>query len=335
VVENSFSFPSGHTFVAVSFYGLLTFFVYKNLKSKWSRFICVIFGLGLILLIGFSRIYLGVHFPSDVLASFAGGAAWLTALITAFNLWNKPEIAKRRPLDFNEFIGLIAVFLFCVWVGCVVYYYKHTPLIEPKQTKEDSLSESQIPQDIFLSLPKTSETITGKPMEPINIIMIGTKSEMDDAFSKAGWSQTDPININSSIKIAVDTVLNKPDPKAPGTPSFWNQQPNPFAYEKATSNSPRQRQHIHFWPTLFVVNDKPVWVATSHFDETVGFNGIIPTHKIDPDIDKERERVKNELLASGDVLSENEFQLVPKEFGQNAVGSLFFTDGKTAIIYLK
>jgi undecaprenyl-diphosphatase len=336
VFENSFSFPSGHTFVAVSFYGLLTFFLFRIIKNRLLKIITVISGILLILTIGFSRIYLGAHFPTDVLASLAAGGAWLTAVITAFNIWEKSgEKKKRRPLDFHEYIGLIAVLFFMIWLGSVIYYYKHTPLLTPKPLQTTQLSQSQIPQKIFENYPKTSETITGKPMEPINIIVIGSKNELDDVFSSAGWSQTDPINLNSTIKIGVDTVLNKPDPKAPGTPSFWDQKPNEFAYEKATGNSPRQRQHIHFWSTPYIYNQKPIWVATAHFDKSVVFNGIVPTHQIDPDVDNERERVKTELTATGSVSGDSDYQLVPKELGKNAVGSLFFTDGKTAIIYLK
>jgi membrane-associated phospholipid phosphatase len=82
VIENSWSFPSGHTFTAISFYGLLTFFIAHNLKKKWQRIITYTIGLFLIILIGLSRIFLGAHWPSDVLASFFSGIAWLSILVT-------------------------------------------------------------------------------------------------------------------------------------------------------------------------------------------------------------------------------------------------------------
>lgn len=71
------SFPSGHAIMAVTFFGLL---IYCTSYAEWSyveRLIVIIFLLILIILIGFSRIYLRVHYPSDVAAGFIIGTIWL------------------------------------------------------------------------------------------------------------------------------------------------------------------------------------------------------------------------------------------------------------------
>lgn len=89
--ENGFGFPSGHAFVAFSFYGLLGYLVFRASKNKTGKVGIVIATLGIIGAIGFSRIYLGAHWPSDVLASYASGAAWLTVLITALEIKEKSK----------------------------------------------------------------------------------------------------------------------------------------------------------------------------------------------------------------------------------------------------
>lgn len=72
-----YSFPSGHSMVSMGFYGFIAFVVYFSIRSRWKYL--YIGGLGmLILLIGFSRVYLGVHYASDVLAGFFAGFTWLT-----------------------------------------------------------------------------------------------------------------------------------------------------------------------------------------------------------------------------------------------------------------
>lgn len=77
-----FSFPSGHSMASMAFYGFLIYLIYKKVKNNKKRKLLVgVFGL-LILLIGISRIYLGVHYASDVIAGFAVGLAYLIVFCT-------------------------------------------------------------------------------------------------------------------------------------------------------------------------------------------------------------------------------------------------------------
>ena len=83
LLETYYSFPSGHAMEAVVLYGTLAYFAVLALRTWWAR-AAVVFGTSLsILLIGFSRIYLGVHYLSDVVAGFAAGGVWLSTCIMA------------------------------------------------------------------------------------------------------------------------------------------------------------------------------------------------------------------------------------------------------------
>jgi len=62
----SFSFPSGYAMAAIAFYGLLAYFIFISSKNLTKKILATIVGILLIVLISFSRIYLGVHCPSDV-----------------------------------------------------------------------------------------------------------------------------------------------------------------------------------------------------------------------------------------------------------------------------
>lgn len=82
VEESSFSFPSGHAMASMAFYGLIIYFINKNMKNnKLKKVICIILSI-LIFLIGMSRIYLGVHYASDVIAGFAISMVYLILYIT-------------------------------------------------------------------------------------------------------------------------------------------------------------------------------------------------------------------------------------------------------------
>lgn len=73
----NFSFPSGHSFMSVAFYGLLIWWVAISIKNKFWKFGLIILLFLLILLIGFSRIYLRVHYTTDVIAGLCFGYGWL------------------------------------------------------------------------------------------------------------------------------------------------------------------------------------------------------------------------------------------------------------------
>lgn len=97
VTETGFSFPSGHSMVAMAFFGLLVWLVWKYEKDRTMRFACCAGFSLVILLIGISRIYLGVHYASDVLAGFCISLAWLALYtsIAAPLLLDKPSDKKR------------------------------------------------------------------------------------------------------------------------------------------------------------------------------------------------------------------------------------------------
>ena len=81
VEETGYSFPSGHSMVSMAFYGYLIYLIYKNVKNKKLRWTLMTgFGI-LIFIIGMSRIYLGVHYTSDVFAGFLFSLGYLVVYI--------------------------------------------------------------------------------------------------------------------------------------------------------------------------------------------------------------------------------------------------------------
>jgi len=89
VDPHGFSFPSGHSMVSMVFYGLLVYFCFKYIKNVWIKMSSIFILVLLVILIGLSRIYLGVHYPSDVIGGFSLGLFWISMWIILFKLYEK------------------------------------------------------------------------------------------------------------------------------------------------------------------------------------------------------------------------------------------------------
>ncbi len=82
VEETGYSFPSGHSMVSMAFYGYLIYLIYRYIKNKYIKWSLIVLLSILICLIGISRIYLGVHYTSDVLGGFLLSISYLVVYIS-------------------------------------------------------------------------------------------------------------------------------------------------------------------------------------------------------------------------------------------------------------
>lgn len=98
--ESTYSFPSGHALVSLAVYGSLGLVLARRLQTRGQRLVVLGLTAALVAAIGFSRLYLGVHFLSDVLAGYAAGVAWLALLYVA--LETRSRYTSRYRASTNE-----------------------------------------------------------------------------------------------------------------------------------------------------------------------------------------------------------------------------------------
>lgn len=105
VSASGLSFPSGHAMISASFYGLLVYLVQTHVRPRWLRWLLTVLLVALILLIGLTRVYLRVHYATDVLAGFTAGLVWLVVAIPVLKqienrvkkrFRNQPQLTEKQ-----------------------------------------------------------------------------------------------------------------------------------------------------------------------------------------------------------------------------------------------
>ena len=92
IPETGYSFPSGHSMMSMAFYGILIFLIYKYVKNTALKWTLIIILTILLATIGITRIYLGVHYPSDIIGGFLVS---LTYLFILTEIYNKVKIEEK------------------------------------------------------------------------------------------------------------------------------------------------------------------------------------------------------------------------------------------------
>jgi len=90
----SFSFPSGHTIATTLFYGAFALYLITQMESWRWRVLVALVAVFVVVLVALSRLYLGVHYLSDVMAATAEGVAWLALCYTAVNTYSQRHMQR-------------------------------------------------------------------------------------------------------------------------------------------------------------------------------------------------------------------------------------------------
>lgn len=186
--------------------------------------------------------------------------------------------------------------------------------------------------------PAVTTTTAGIPGDPINVGLVGSKTDLLLAMQRAGWFPADPITLMSSLEIAGSVVLDLPDPDAPVSTLLYEGRKQDFAFEKPIGDSADRRNHVRFWLVLQKgIEGRPVWLGSATKDRSVGlndYNGQF-THHIAPDIDAERDQLIANLIAAKMVTTTYEVSGVgPTLDGHNGEGDRYYTDGEIHIAVL-
>ena len=186
----------------------------------------------------------------------------------------------------------------------------------------------------FSTFPRLTQTASGVPGDPINVILIGSQEQISQNFRRAGWLIPDPITPQTSAKIAVDSLAHRSYPTAPVSNLYLFGHAQDLAFEKPT-NDVQNRGHVRFWKTSTRIGGELVWVGQASYDHGIELSGSthFPTHHILPTVDLERRSVGADLLATGLVRSEAVVTYdAPIFASRNGGGDFYESDGDVLVV---
>ncbi|HET6421828.1 MAG TPA: LssY C-terminal domain-containing protein [Geobacteraceae bacterium] len=336
--EYFFSFPSGHATIATAVYGYLVYYLWTETEA-WKNRLNILFTAGIaIAAVGFSRMYLGAHFLSDIIGGFLLGLLWLIIGICVREL-REPPPAERplpaiRPMKTKIYTAVIIAFV----CGFYIYsaYNFHPARYFPEQEQLKVIAGNNIMQIFTIyHLPEYTESITGAKQQPLSLVITAKDNgTLAEAFKKAGWQMADPVDPSTLAKTANSFIFNKSYPLAPMTPSFWDDRANDLNFVKTrTVMAGRKRHEARFWSTNYITTaGGRIYVGTAVFSESPSWR-IIP--RIGPNPDKERNGLLSDLELGGEVTEFTRSSFVPPMSARSFAGSPFHTDGDIVVIRLK
>ncbi|MBC7607954.1 MAG: LssY C-terminal domain-containing protein [Polaromonas sp.] len=335
------SFPSGHMLSGAVMYGLLAALLLASRTGSGLRAIGVTLLLLVIVGIGVSRLYLGVHWPSDLLGSLALALIVLAALMFFLHYAKPIRWIDTFAISTNARALRIAgssALVMAVGAAALLASQEKINLIKlPVATY--SLDISALRVSLPPGLPIWTEDLIGGRMEPVSLVLVGSEGDLLGAFTRAGWDKADPPTPIRVLQEAMAALRNRPDPTGPATPAFFMDQPQSFTFEKPDAVSPgvRRRHHTRLWPTsaCLAPDCRRIWVATASFDIGIEISQSLhlPTHRIDSTIDDERALITDDLLRVG-AIREGTIKVSRSQHGKNAAGDPFWTDGRAVVLVM-
>lgn len=202
-------------------------------------------------------------------------------------------------------------------------------------------------------------TPDGFASDPINIGVVGTRKQLEEAFGKAGWYKADKKTIGTSFRLGMSMLLRRPYRHAPFSALYLFGRKHDIGFQKPIEDSPSHRHHVRFWacnqdwpgtihgdvafwqrfhrPTK-TNYQRQLWVGAASRDigiKPIKHNAQL-THMIDPDTNAERDLIVEDLRASHSVAKTNterahEGMSIPNR----VLGGILHADGKIRICILK
>lgn len=271
------SFPSGHAASSVVLYGFLAVLLARG-KSPSVRWSIAALAALLIGLISFSRLYLGAHWLSDVLASLSLGTSWVALLSIAYLQHVRVERLPTRVLSLTALAALVLA------GSGVVATHRAADLVQyaPRQAQAPLLLADWQSRG-WLRLPTHRTEIDGDPEEPLSLQWVGTADQIGQVLAADGWRPPPRWTPGAALLWLLPST---PIGQLPVLAKFHQGEPPALSFEREMD--PLHRLVIRLWRTSYQANTAsqpaaPLWIGLVTRERLTRPAGFITLAKTDRD----------------------------------------------------
>lgn len=249
----SFSMPSGHAVLSLALYLGISLLVTSTIQSKAKRWMVYIFALGVIFAIGISRIYLGAHWFTDVLAAWLLGASILCFVVVSYE---RAKVITVNPRH------ILLILLPTLAMSYSIYYYRHIPKFQE--------SYALLPWPVLAvnmedwwkddnEIPEDRSSLFGFPSQPINIQWVGSLDEIKTTLMNQGWATPPARNWISTLHRIADISSTQFLPMI--SPQYQDKTPE-LTLTKNVKGI-KNLLVIRFWNSNRIIKEtnEPLWVG--------------------------------------------------------------------------
>ena len=191
---------------------------------------------------------------------------------------------------------------------------------------------------LFSKIPRRVTDKLNNPGDMVNFLILGSQADMEKAFTTAGWVKVDADVRGAVVEGLLKSLSKESYLTMPMSQLYLFGRPQDYGWAHAEPISVvASRNHLRLWKAPFTVEGQTLWVgAATHdvgFDRDQRNNGV--THKIDPDIDLERDYVEKTLSSTGLVAEVSRFlPESPLREAHTATGGGFYSNGQVLVLKL-
>jgi len=280
------AFPSAHTSVATAVFGFLAVLIARELRpnARWIPYAVATF---CVVLISFSRMYLGVHWFSDIVGGVSLGLAWVALMGIAF---------RRHPapaLRLAQFIPVVlAAAMAAAMFSVLVPGREQLALLTPQRPSRSLDHAAWLGQD-WHRLPGFRNDLKGNHTQPLNLQWAGNLGDIRDRLEALGWEKASRLNLEGLLHSLTAKPSAESLPMMPQTHDGREQVL--MRYRK--TDDPDRLLAIRLWWSGNVVGDgrEPLWIGTVSYLEPASPMFLFTLLRTSPDFDAALETAREHL----------------------------------------